>query len=158
MDLAVDLAAEAFDSGNLPIGAAIMRAGEVIGVGGNGIWEPEHRLDQHAEIQALRAVSPDLWQFAPEMSLYTTLEPCLMCFGALMLHGMGRVVFEALDPNAGVSGLISQLPPYFDSRFSECSWVGPADQERCDPLFQRSLQLISDRRPGREEYTGAGCF
>ena len=106
MRLALDRAAEASEHGDVPIGAAIVRDGEVIAAAGN---ERELRRDPtaHAEILALRAAAEALggWRIA-ESTIYVTLEPCAMCAGAIVLARVPRVVFAAPDPKAGAAGSV----------------------------------------------------
>jgi tRNA(adenine34) deaminase len=136
---AVERALDAEAAGNLPVGAVIVLAGEVIAEAGNALLSPAYNPGRHAEIETLRLVPPALWPRAAEMTCYTTLEPCLMCFGALLLHGIGRVVFGALDPDGGARFVFDHLPPFHRGRATP-AWVGPIDPSRCDPLYQRTLQ------------------
>jgi len=131
------LANEAGKQKNLPIGAVISYQGEIVGEGKNTIWSPELSLYRHAEMEALRSVRVDLWKNAQDMTLYSTLEPCLMCLGAILLYGIGRIVFGSADPYGGASTVVSQLPPFFAKRFSKVRWSGPALPELCDVLYQR---------------------
>ena len=106
MRLALREAGSAAEHGDVPIGAVVVREGEVIGAAGN---ERERRSDPtaHAEILALRAASRRLggWR-VPDSVLYVTLEPCAMCAGAIVLARVPRVVFAAPDPKAGAAGSI----------------------------------------------------
>ena len=106
MRLALREAESAAEHGDVPIGAIVVREGEVIGAAGN---ERERRSDPtaHAEILALRAASRRLggWR-VPDSVLYVTLEPCAMCAGAIVLARVPRVVFAAPDPKAGAAGSI----------------------------------------------------
>jgi tRNA(adenine34) deaminase len=106
MRLALREAERAPESGEVPIGAVVVRDGEVIGAAGN---ERERRSDPtaHAEILALRAASRRLggWRI-PDSVLYVTLEPCAMCAGAIVLARVPRVVFAAPDPKAGAAGSV----------------------------------------------------
>ena len=90
----------------MPIGAVIVRNGEVIAAAGN---EREQRKDPtaHAEVLAIRAASKALggWRL-PDTTLYVTLEPCAMCAGAIILARIPKVVFGAWDPKAGAGGSI----------------------------------------------------
>jgi tRNA(adenine34) deaminase len=81
MRRAIELALLAEGEGNLPVGTVIALAGEVVAEGRNAMWVPQFDATRHAEIEALRAVRADLWDSSAEMTLYTSLEPCLMCFG-----------------------------------------------------------------------------
>jgi tRNA(adenine34) deaminase len=91
---------------DVPIGAVVVREGEVIGAAGN---ERELRSDPtaHAEILALRAAAERLggWR-VPDSVLYVTLEPCAMCAGAIILARVPRVVYAAADPKAGAAGSV----------------------------------------------------
>ncbi len=137
---AINLAREAELRGNLPIGAVILLDGEIIGRM-NSIWQPRLDLTRHAEMDALREVQPDLWQKSGEMILLTTLEPCLMCAGAILLHRIGYLIFGSSDPIGGVSSALPSLPPYFQEQFSLIRWVGPAFAKDCDPLYSRVKEL-----------------
>ncbi|HWX43875.1 MAG TPA: tRNA adenosine(34) deaminase TadA, partial [Solirubrobacteraceae bacterium] len=91
---------------DVPIGAVIVRAGEVIGSGHN---ERELRGDPtaHAEMIALREAARTLgsWRVLDSV-MYVTLEPCAMCAGAIVLSRLPRVVFGAFDPKAGAAGSV----------------------------------------------------
>jgi tRNA(adenine34) deaminase len=106
MRLALREAERAAEHGDVPIGAVVVRQGEVVGVAGN---EREQRSDPtaHAEILALRAASRHVggWR-VPDSVLYVTLEPCAMCAGAIVLARVPRVVFAAPDPKAGAAGSV----------------------------------------------------
>jgi tRNA(adenine34) deaminase len=95
--------------GDVPIGAVVARADEILGRAGN---ERERRRDPtaHAEILALRQASEALgtWRLSG-CTLYVTLEPCAMCAGAAVLARVDRVVFGAHDPKAGFGGSLGDL-------------------------------------------------
>ncbi len=74
------------------------------------------------------------------MSLYTTLEPCLMCFGSILLHRIGRVVFGAADRYGGASSVFAHLPPYFQETLGNTQWCGPIMPSECDALHRRVLE------------------
>ena len=135
---AVALALEAEQAGNLPVGALLVLAGEVVAEGRNALLLPAYQPGNHAEIMAIRAVDPALWPRAREMTCYTTLEPCLMCYGTLLLHGVGRIVFGADDPEGGFRFVESALPPYYSGQASAPEWRGPLAAASCDPLYQRA--------------------
>jgi len=141
MHRAIELALLAEREGNLPVGAVISLDGEVVAEGRSAIWAPKFDATRHAEMEALRAVSADLWKSSEEMSLYTTLEPCLMCFGSILLHRIGRVVFGSFDSYGGASSVLSCLPPYFQERLEKTQWLGPNMPSECDPLHERLLEL-----------------
>jgi tRNA(adenine34) deaminase len=106
MGLAIEQAGLAETHGDVPIGAAILRAGEPLALAGN---ERELRRDPtaHAEILAIRAAADLLggWRL-PETTLYVTLEPCAMCAGAIVLARIPTVVIGAPDPKAGAAGSV----------------------------------------------------
>ena len=144
---AINLAEEAERQGNLPIGAVIALDGEVIARGKNSIWQPSLELTRHAEMEALHSVPPHLWPRSRDMTLLTTLEPCLMCAGAILLHHLGRLVFGSTDPWGGVTSCQDTLPTYFRDEFSLVQWTGPALPSECDPLYARVLEYERHRGP-----------
>jgi tRNA(adenine34) deaminase len=137
---AIRLAEEAEQSGNLPIGALIVLHGEVVAWGKNAIWQPALNLTRHAEMEALRNLPSNLRASCGEMTLYTTLEPCLMCAGAILLHQLSRVVFGSSDLYGGVGSCIGSLPPYFKDVYLHMQWIGPALPAECDPLYARVME------------------
>ncbi len=106
MRLALREAVRAGEEGDVPIGAVVVRAGEVIAVGRN---ERELRGDPtaHAEILALREAAQAVgsWRVL-DATLYVTLEPCAMCAGAIVLARVPRVLYGASDPKAGAAGSV----------------------------------------------------
>ncbi len=106
MQLAIREAQRAPEHGDVPIGAVVVRDGEVLGAGHN---ERELRQDPtaHAEVIALREAARALgsWRVL-ESVLYVTLEPCAMCAGAIVLGRVPRVVFGCADPKAGAAGSV----------------------------------------------------
>src|SRR5262245_17497936 len=90
-------------------------------------------------MEALRHVPIELWLRAREMSCYSTLEPCVMCFGALLLHGIGRITFGAEDKLGGASSLLSHLPEYYAGGKRVPQWVGPFASEECDDRNRRVI-------------------
>jgi len=73
------------------------------------------------------------------MVLYTTLEPCIMCMGKIILHAVGRVLFGAVDRRGGSTSLLRHLPSYYDLG-GVPQWDGPFDPERFDPLYDEVNQ------------------
>ena len=106
MRLALREAERAAEHDDVPIGAVVVHAGEVVGAAGN---ERELRKDPtaHAEVLALREAAASLggWRI-PDSVLYVTLEPCAMCAGAIVLARVPRVVFGTTDPKAGAAGSV----------------------------------------------------
>ncbi|MDP5209189.1 tRNA adenosine(34) deaminase TadA [Microbulbifer sp. 2205BS26-8] len=102
MGRALELAEIAASLGEVPVGAVLVHNGEVIGEGSNrpiGDCDPS----AHAEIIALRHAAAGLQNYRlPNTTLYVTIEPCTMCFGALIHARVGRLVYGACEPRAGV--------------------------------------------------------
>jgi tRNA(adenine34) deaminase len=134
---AVELALANEARGGLPVGAIITLGGQVIATGVSEVPGPPYHPARHAEMQALSQVAIELWPRAAEMLVVTTLEPCLMCFGACLLHGIGRVVFGAIDQRGGAGFIRPHLPPYYGANGGP-AWSGPLDPGTCDPLYQRT--------------------
>ena len=109
MAVALDEARAATSHADVPIGAAVVRGGEVIARARNR-REAEHDPTGHAEVLALREAGKRLgsWHLA-DCALYVTLEPCVMCAGAIVLARVPLVVFGAPDPKAGAVISIAQL-------------------------------------------------
>ena len=98
---ALDLAAEAADAGEVPVGCIVVAGGEIVGQGRNS---PITLIDPtaHAEILALRQAAVAMSNYRLESAtLYTTLEPCPMCAGALVAARIGTLVFAARDLRFG---------------------------------------------------------
>lgn len=109
MRIALDQAQNAWLAGEVPVGAVIMRQGQVIATGYNRPITT-HDPTAHAEIVALRHASQLLENYRlPECELFVTLEPCAMCAMALMHARFKRVVFAATDPKTGVAGSVLDL-------------------------------------------------
>ena len=145
---AIDVALKAEREGNPPVGAVVTLAGEVVAEGAAAILVPKFDGTRHAEMEALRAVPQDLWGSSDEMSLYTTLEPCVMCFASILIHGIGRIVFGASDNQGGASCVHSHLPPYFEKRLAKTQWLGPIMPTECDPLYGRLMVLLGETERG----------
>ncbi len=105
MRRALDLAADAGRAGEVPVGAVLLDgAGRIVGEGRNTREETGDPTG-HAEVEALRAAARALgtWNLS-DCTLVVTLEPCLMCAGAILQARVGRVVFGAWDEKAGAAG------------------------------------------------------
>jgi tRNA(adenine34) deaminase len=109
MRQAVAQANNAWALGEVPVGAVVVKDGQVVATGFN---QPigTHDPTAHAEIMALRAAASILGNYRlPGCELYVTLEPCAMCSGAMMHARLARVVFGAADPKTGACGSIVDL-------------------------------------------------
>ena len=103
---ALGLAACAAAAGEVPVGAVVVKDGEIIGRGWNAPIS-EHDPSAHAEIRALRDAAARLGNYRlPDCDLYVTLEPCLMCSGAIMHARIRRLFYGAADPKTGACGSV----------------------------------------------------
>ena len=106
MRMALEQAAIAQANGEVPIGAVLVRADDVIATGANRPIA-SHDPTAHAEIEALRAGGRALGGYRlTDTTLYVTLEPCVMCASAIVHARVKRLVFGAWDPRAGAAGSI----------------------------------------------------
>lgn len=134
MRQALTLAREAQLRGEVPVGAVVVRAGAIVGRGGNA---PVAASDPtaHAEITALRDAARALGNYRlPDCDLYVTLEPCVMCAGAIMHARIRRLVFGARDPKTGACGSVVDL--FADARLNHHATVlGGVAPEECGALL-----------------------
>ena len=109
MQLALDQAHQAAAAGEVPVGAVVVKNGQVIATGRNAPIA-NHDPTAHAEVVALREAAKVLGNYRLEgCTLYVTLEPCAMCSGAMLHARVDRVVFGAADPRTGVAGSVINL-------------------------------------------------
>ena len=109
MAAALAEARAAASAGDVPVGAVIVRDGEVIARAGNRTLRDQDAT-AHAEVLAIRAASAAIGSWRLDgCTLYVTLEPCAMCAGAIVLARLDRVVFGAWDDKAGMAGSVSDL-------------------------------------------------
>lgn len=119
MEMALRLAEEAASAGETPIGAVIVRDGDLLGKGRNrtiALQDPT----AHAEMEAIGAAANALGErYLTDATMYVTLEPCPMCAGALVLARIGRLVYAARDPKAGAIESLYRLhdDPRLNHRF-----------------------------------------
>lgn len=121
MLMALDEAQKAYSQGEIPIGAIVISpAGRVIGRGHN-LTETLNDVTAHAEMQAITAAAQTIGgKYLQGCTLYVTVEPCLMCAGAIAWAQIGRIVFAATDPKRGYS---SYTPKPFHPRASVVSGI-----------------------------------
>lgn len=109
MGLALSEAEEALREGEVPVGALVVREGEVIGRGHNRV-ERSRDPTAHAEVLAIRAATDVLGTWRLEgCTLYVTLEPCPMCAGAIVQARVERLVYGARDPKRGACGSLMNI-------------------------------------------------
>lgn len=139
MRRALALAEQAYARGEVPVGAVVVTAGQIIGEGFN---RPISSCDPtaHAELVALREAALHCANYRlPGATLYVTIEPCTMCLGAAVHARVDRVVFGAPEPKAGVLQSNRSLAeaPYWNHRLS---WDGGVLAEEAAALMQRFFQ------------------
>lgn len=141
MTAALAEAREAFDAGEIPVGAVVVCGGRIIGRGHN-LTEQLTDVTAHAEMLALTAAAQTLGgKYLPEATLYVTVEPCLMCAGAIGWAQVGRIVYGASDPKRGFSVMTQGAPrPPFHPRATVTSGVLAGE---CADLMKR---FFSGRR------------
>ncbi len=106
---ALQLARQAWDAGEVPVGAVVVLDGVIVGRGFNAPIS-RHDPSAHAEMMALRDAAQRLGNYRlPGVSLYVTLEPCAMCAGAIMHARVARAVFGAADLKTGAAGSVLNL-------------------------------------------------
>ncbi len=142
MGLALEQARVAMAQAEVPVGAVVVCDGQVVGVGHN-CPVGGHDPSAHAEMQALRAAAQALGNYRlPECELYVTLEPCVMCAGALMHARIKRVVYGAADPKTGACGSVVDL--FAEPRLNHHAEVlGGVMREACVGILQT---FFSERR------------
>lgn len=123
-------AAAAAAEGEIPVGAVIV-AGDRVVARAHNLTETLRDVTAHAEIQAITAAAIDRdAKYLPDATLYVTLEPCLMCAGAIGWSQLGRIVIGARDPRRGYSVMTTQSPFH------------PKAEVRRDVLADECLSLL----------------
>ncbi|AEG93069.1 candidate bifunctional protein : haloalkane dehalogenase; tRNA-specific adenosine deaminase [Ramlibacter tataouinensis TTB310] len=155
MGLALDQARQAQAAGEVPVGAVIVRDGQVIATGRNAPVTA-HDPTAHAEIAALRAAAAALGNYRLDgCDLYVTLEPCAMCSGAMLHARLRRVVFGAPDPKTGAAGSVLDL--FAERRLNHHTQVqggvraGDCGRLLSDFFQQRRTQARVAQQPLRED-------
>ena len=142
MRAAIELARQAAQSGEVPVGAVVVKDGEIIGRGSNAPIA-RHDPSAHAELLALRDAAQSLENYRlVDCALYVTLEPCLMCVGAMFHARISRVIYGASDPKTGASGSVLNL--FEEPRLNHHATVhGGVLAEECGQLLS---QFFAARR------------
>ena len=146
MQMALDLAQEAYRAEEVPVGAVLVQDGEILATGFNqreGLQDPT----AHAELLAIRTAAEVLgsWRLT-DTTLYVTLEPCAMCAGAIIQSRISRLVFGTWDPKAGACGSICDLTA--ETRFNHCVIVHSGMMaEDCRHLLQQFFQQLREAQP-----------
>lgn len=142
MEEALVLARQAAETGEVPVGAVVVKDGAIIGRGFN---RPITTSDPtaHAEIVALREAAAALGNYRlTGCDLYVTLEPCAMCVGAMVHARIARVVYGAADPKTGACGSLMDLPNVANFN-PHGSFEGGILAEECGGLLTR---FFAERR------------
>jgi tRNA(adenine34) deaminase len=142
MHQAISQAHNAWALGEVPVGAVVVKDGEIVATGFN---QPigTHDPTAHAEIMALRAAAEILGNYRlPGCELYVTLEPCAMCAGAMMHARLARVIFGAPDPKTGACGSVVNL--FEQEKLNHHTQVtGGVMAEECGTLLK---EFFAERR------------
>lgn len=141
----LELAGEAAEAGDIPVGALVIRKGVVIGEGFNR-REVDGDPTAHAEVVALRAAAAKIrrWRL-DECTLYVTLEPCIQCCGAILLSRIERLVYGCDDPKAG--GVRSLYNLLEDKRLNHRVEVVPGVMaEECGVILSRFFEGLRQSR------------
>ena len=139
MKTALREAERAYDAGEVPIGAVVVRQGQIIGRGHN-LVETLRDATAHAEMIAITAASETLGsKFLQDCTLYVTLEPCPMCAGAIVWARLARLVFGALDEKAGSASTLYNIPQ--DTRLNhQVEIISGVEAEQAAGLLQAFFQ------------------
>lgn len=141
MNEALALAAHAASLGEVPVGAVVVREGEIIARGYNR-RELDQDFSAHAELIAMREAAKALgsWRLVG-CTVYVTLEPCPMCAGALVLSRVDRCVFGAYDPKGGFLGTLGDLSqhPGLNHRFPV---VGGVCHDACAGMLKEFFRAL----------------
>lgn len=145
MRLAIEEAKKAEKKGEVPIGAVIVKDGEVVSTGHNE-RETTQKTLRHAELIAIEKANEKLnsWRLE-DCTMYVTLEPCPMCAGALVQARMKRVVYGAKDPKAGCVGTLINLVT--EERFNhQLKWTGSVLEEECGMMLTNFFKKLREKK------------
>ena len=143
-------AGKAAERGEVPIGAVIVREGEILGRGYN-LREGKHDPTAHAEMIAIRKASRKAgrWRLTGA-TMYVTLEPCVMCMGAIILARFDRVVFGCFDPKGGAAGSLYDISN--DSRLNHrVELTAGVREEECSAILSGFFSDLRKRKKGERQ-------
>jgi len=152
MTAALEEAKKAFDLGEVPVGAVVVKDGEIIARAHN-LTETSKDPTAHAEVLAIREAARVLggWRLIG-CDLYVTVEPCSMCAGAIVWSRVERLFYGAKDPKAGAAGSLFDIPG--DARLNHNPEVtGGVMEEECSTIvkdFFRALRTRNSKYPSKE--------
>ena len=145
MKIALDEAEIAIAAGEMPVGAVIVKDGEVIATGHN-VRNKLHDPTLHAEIVAIRKACDILedWRLS-DCDLYVTLEPCVMCSGAIINSRMRSVYFGAYDPEYGGAG--GRIDLFSKAYFGSNTQVyGGIMEEECSSMLKNFFSSLREKK------------
>lgn len=145
MKATIEEAKKAEAIGEVPIGAVIVKDGEIISTAYN-LRETEQRAVAHAELLVIDDACQKLgtWRLS-ETTLYVTLEPCPMCAGAIVLSRVDRVVYGAKDPKGGCAGTLMNLLQ--DDRFNHMAKVTSGVlEDECAALLSNFFKGLREKK------------
>ena len=152
MSQALELAREAADAGEVPVGCVIVRDGAVIGRGRNR-REEKQAVNSHAELEAMAQANAAVGSWRLEgCELYVTLEPCPMCAGAILNARIARVYYGARDSAFGACGGVTNL--FMEQFPNRPALVGGILAEECQAVLADFFNGLRQKRQG-EEKSGA---
>jgi tRNA(adenine34) deaminase len=146
MRLALDLARDAANNDEVPVGAIVVKDGAVIGRGANAPIQ-HHDPTAHAEIIAMRQAAEFLGNYRlVDCTLYVTLEPCAMCSGAIQHARIAKLVFGASDPKTGACGSVINLmnEPKLNHH---CEVIGGVMAEECGEILSSFFKQRRKNNP-----------
>lgn len=149
MQMAINLANKAADNGEVPVGAVVVKDGAIVGLGSNSPIS-DNDPTAHAEMIAIREAGANTGNYRlVDCDLYVTLEPCVMCLGAIMHARISNVYFGATDPKTGACGSVINLleiPQLNHHTQSEGGMMGEACSHLLSSFFsQRRAEKKSQK-------------
>jgi len=144
MKAALELAREAYEDSDTPVGCVIVDAGGAIIGRGRNLREKEKRATAHAEIEAINAACMTVkdWRLSG-CSLYVTLEPCPMCAGAIIMSRIEKVFYGARDEQSGSCGSVINL--FIESYGHSTQISGGILADECSALLTEFFRRLRER-------------
>lgn len=144
MEKAINEAKKALKRGEVPVGAIIVRNGEIIGRGYN-LKETHKDPTSHAEIIAIRKAVKKIgdWRLYDSI-IYVTLEPCLMCFGAILNSRIRKIVYGTENIEEGFSRFITDIKSYI--KWKEIEVISAVKKEECEVLLKDFFKSLRSSR------------
>ena len=150
MEEALKLARMAYEAGEVPVGAVVVKDGEIVGRGFNST-ETDKDPTCHAEMKAIREAARNLggWRL-PGGSMYVTLEPCSMCAGAIVLARIEHLYIGTLDPKSGACLSLANIPS--DDRLNHQVELHTGIlQQECSAILKEFFKELRNKNTKAEE-------